>query len=199
MSQVIKPKRRHTSGAPTTSDLVEGEIAVNTHDYSIYVRDDANNIIRVGGVQTPMIEDLDTASHEIKSTTSLDSNLGLPNVVKMGSYIKLKHLSSSSGLEDFTIDADQCEVGKRYMISTTGNTDWGSMGAPGSFYQNTIFTCTATGSGTGRCRVGDDYFGLIAYDPSTEYMVVYNEFDSDATSGTAMRFGWQKLSKGQFN
>ena len=198
MSQIIKPKRRHTTGAPTTSDLVEGEIAVNTHDYSIYVRDDANNIIRVGGVQTPMIEDLDTASHEIKSTTSLDSSLGLPTAVEMGSYIKLKHLSTSA-LQDFTIDADQCEVGKRYMVASVGDTDWGSMGAPGTFFNFTIFTCTATGSGTGRCRVGDDYFGLLAYDPQTNYVVVYNEYDSDTGSGTAMRFGWQKLSKGQFN
>ena len=196
MSQVIKPKRRHTSGAPTTSDLVEGEIAVNTHDYSIYVRDDANNIIRVGGVQTPMIEDLDTASHEIKSTTSLDSSLGLPDVVKMGSYLKLAHVDSTQPTE-FRIDAQYCEVGKRYMIAVVGDTDWTAMGA-GANQVNQIFTCTATGSGTGTCQVGDDYFGIIAYDPGTEYMVVYNEYDSDATSGTAVRFGWQKLSKGQF-
>ena len=196
MSQVIKPKRRHTSGAPTTSDLVEGEIAVNTHDYSIYVRDDANNIIRVGGVQTPMIEDLDTASHEIKSTTSINSNLGLPDVVKMGSYLKLAHVDSTQPTE-FRIDAQYCEVGKRYMIAVVGDTDWTAMGA-GANQVNQIFTCTATGSGTGTCQVGDDYFGIIAYDPGTEYMVVYNEYDSDATSGTAVRFGWQKLSKGQF-
>ncbi len=196
MGQIIKPKRRHTSGAPTTSDLVEGEIAVNTHDYSIYVRDDANNIIRVGGVQTPMLEDLDTASHEIKTTTSINSNLGLPNVVKMGSYFKLPHVDSTQPT-DFRIDAQYCEVGKRYMISFVGDTDWTAMGAAAN-QVNIIFTCTATGSGTGTCQVGDDYFGIIAYDPSTEYMVVYNEYDSDATSGTAIRFGWQQLSKGQF-
>lgn len=196
MPQIIKPKRRHTSGAPTTSDLVEGEIAVNTHDYSIYVRDDANNILRVGGVQTPMLEDLDTASHEIKTTTSINSNLGLPNVVKMGSYFKLPHVDSTHAT-DFRIDAQYCEVGKRYMISVVGDTDWTAMGASANL-TNQIFTCTATGSGTGTCQVGDDYFGIIAYDPNSEYMVVYNEYDSDATSGSAIRFGWQKLSKGQF-
>jgi hypothetical protein len=198
MAQIIKPKRRHTSGAPTTSDLAEGEIAVNTSDYSIYVRDDANNILRVGGVQTPMNQDLDTDQYKIKSTTSLDSNSGLPAAVKMGSYFKLPHVDSTTA-NDFIVDAQYCEVGKRYMISgTVGNTDWVAMGASANFGQ-VIFTCTATGSGTGKAYVGDDYFGIMAYDPSTKYMVVYNDFDSDTSSGTARRFGWQKLSKGQFN
>jgi len=49
MSMVIKPKRKFTAGAPGTSDLVEGEIAVNTADKKLYVRDNANNIIEIGG------------------------------------------------------------------------------------------------------------------------------------------------------
>lgn len=197
MSQVIKPKRRHTSGAPTTSDLEANEIAINTHDFTIYVRDDSNNILRVGGVQTPMNQDLDTDQYEIKTTTSLDSNSGLPAAVKMGSYMKIAHVDSSLA-SDFKINAQYCEVGKRYMISVVGDTDWVAMGASANF-GNIIFTCTATGSGTGTAYVGDDYFGIIAYDPSSKYMVVYNDYDSDTSSGTARRFGWQKLSKGQFN
>ena len=196
MSQIIKPKRRHTSGAPTTSDLEPNEMAINTTDYSIYVRDESNNILRVGGVQTPMNQDLDTAEYEIKTTTSINSNLGLPNVVKMGSYFKLPHVDSTQPT-DFRIDAQYCEVGKRYMIVVVGDTDWTAMGASANL-TNQIFTCTATGSGTGTCQVGDDYFGIIAYDPGTEYMVVYNEYDSNTGSGTAIRFGWQQLSKGQF-
>ena len=43
MAQVIKPKRKFTAGAPTTSDLVEGEIAINTADKKLYIRDNANN------------------------------------------------------------------------------------------------------------------------------------------------------------
>ena len=49
MAQVIKPKRKFTTGAPTTSDLVEGEIAINTADKILYIRDNANNIIEVAG------------------------------------------------------------------------------------------------------------------------------------------------------
>jgi len=49
MPQVLKPKRKFTSGAPGTGDLVEGEIAINTADKKLYVRDNANNIIEIGG------------------------------------------------------------------------------------------------------------------------------------------------------
>ena len=45
---VIKLKRSHSgSSVPTTSDLVAGEIAVNTADKKIYMRDDSNNIVEV--------------------------------------------------------------------------------------------------------------------------------------------------------
>ena len=49
MAMVIKPKRKFTAGAPTTSDIVEGEIAINTADRKLYVRDNSNNIIEIGG------------------------------------------------------------------------------------------------------------------------------------------------------
>jgi hypothetical protein len=46
---IIKPKRKFTAGAPTTSDIAEGEIAINTADKKLYVRDNANNIVEIGG------------------------------------------------------------------------------------------------------------------------------------------------------
>ena len=67
MPQIIKPKRRHTSGAPTTSDLEPNEMAINTADFSIYVRDESNNILRVGGVQTPMTQNLDVNNFDINN------------------------------------------------------------------------------------------------------------------------------------
>tara|TARA_B100001758_G_C18147018_1_gene471990 strand:- start:96 stop:437 length:342 start_codon:yes stop_codon:yes gene_type:complete len=46
MAVVIKPKKSETaSSAPTTSDLAAGEIAVNTADKKIYIRDSSSNII----------------------------------------------------------------------------------------------------------------------------------------------------------
>ena len=46
---IIKPKRKFTAGAPTTSDIAEGEIAINTADKKLYVRDNSNNIVEIGG------------------------------------------------------------------------------------------------------------------------------------------------------
>ena len=47
MATVIKIKKSETSGsAPTTSDLVAGEVALNTADKIAYVRDSSNQIIK---------------------------------------------------------------------------------------------------------------------------------------------------------
>tara|TARA_B110000014_G_scaffold231455_1_gene193527 strand:- start:266 stop:472 length:207 start_codon:yes stop_codon:yes gene_type:complete len=50
MAQTIKLKRKFTSGAPGTDDLVEGEVAINTADQKIYMRDGSNNIVEVASV-----------------------------------------------------------------------------------------------------------------------------------------------------
>jgi len=45
---VIKLKRSETSGSvPTTSDLVVGEVAINTVDKTLYARDSNDAIIKV--------------------------------------------------------------------------------------------------------------------------------------------------------
>ena len=50
MAVAIKPKVSHTaSNEPTTSDLVEGEIAINTADKKLYIRDDSSQIVAIGG------------------------------------------------------------------------------------------------------------------------------------------------------
>ena len=49
MAVDIKLKRSHThSNIPTTSDLAEGEFAVNTYDRKMYMRDGSNEIVTVG-------------------------------------------------------------------------------------------------------------------------------------------------------
>lgn len=50
MAIAIKPLRKFTTGTPTTGDMVEGEIAVNTADQKIWMRDNANNIVEIGNV-----------------------------------------------------------------------------------------------------------------------------------------------------
>ena len=49
MALDLKLKRSHThSSIPSTSDLVEGEFAVNTYDGKMYMRDGSNTIVTVG-------------------------------------------------------------------------------------------------------------------------------------------------------
>ena len=48
MATVIKLKKSETaSSVPTTSNLAVGEVAVNTADQKIYVRDSSDNIVVV--------------------------------------------------------------------------------------------------------------------------------------------------------
>lgn len=48
MAVVIKPKRSEISSTvPTTSDLVVGELAVNTSDKILYIRDSSDTIVSV--------------------------------------------------------------------------------------------------------------------------------------------------------
>ena len=47
---IITPRRRHTDGTtPTTGDIVEGELAINTVNKTIYTRNDSNQIIELSG------------------------------------------------------------------------------------------------------------------------------------------------------
>jgi len=53
MAVDIKLKRSHThSNIPTTSDLAEGEFAVNTYDGKMFMRDGSSNIVTVGSHYT---------------------------------------------------------------------------------------------------------------------------------------------------
>ena len=48
MAVDIKLKRSHThSTIPTTSNLVEGEVAINTHDRKMYMRDGSSNVVTI--------------------------------------------------------------------------------------------------------------------------------------------------------
>tara|TARA_B100000085_G_C18554711_1_gene517268 strand:- start:442 stop:648 length:207 start_codon:yes stop_codon:yes gene_type:complete len=53
VATVIKLKKSETSSSvPTTSDLAVGEVAVNTADKKIYIRDSGNNIVEVANQST---------------------------------------------------------------------------------------------------------------------------------------------------
>jgi len=59
MSHIIKPKRTSSAGVvPTTSNLEEGEIAINLADRKLYVRDTSNNILELTSRTASAIDDV---------------------------------------------------------------------------------------------------------------------------------------------
>lgn len=74
MAIVLKPKRSETaSSVPTTSDLAVGEIAINTADKKLYVKDSANSIQAIGGGVT--VNDGSTSA-DIETISFLDTTFG---------------------------------------------------------------------------------------------------------------------------
>ena len=80
MANVFKPKRSSTaSSVPTTSNLVDGELAVNIPDKQIYIRN-GNEIVELIGVSTSIVGDtspqlggnLDLNSKDITGTGNID-------------------------------------------------------------------------------------------------------------------------------
>ena len=50
MTTIIKPKRSEVAASvPTTSDLSTGEIAINSTDGKMYIKDSGNVIREIGG------------------------------------------------------------------------------------------------------------------------------------------------------
>jgi hypothetical protein len=173
VSQIIKPKRRHTAGVPTTSDLAEGEIAVNTSDYNIYVRDNANNILKIGGVQSPMNEDLDTNNFSFKNTGAATDTAG-PSYVEFETFPRIPRYTNTELQDLVEVDPATCTVGSYYRVDQVGDTNWSLMG--GQSTPGHIFQCTAaapTGT-TGKAGLGPEFDGMLAYDTTTKDVVAYN-------------------------
>jgi len=90
MANVIKPKRSSTSSsAPTTSDLADGEIAVNTADQKIYMRS-GSNIVTVADVSSSsgisnVVED---TTPQLGGNLDLNSNniSGTGNISTTGNF-----------------------------------------------------------------------------------------------------------------
>ena len=76
MAVKIKPLRKFTTGTPSTSDMVEGEIAVNTADKKVFMRDDANNIVEVGAASSLS---LPIGGGTITGALNVDGNATLGN------------------------------------------------------------------------------------------------------------------------
>ena len=73
MAVDIKLKRSHThSSIPTTSDLAEGEFAVNTYDGKMFMRDGSSNIVTVGSHYTTDFESTTKTFYVTVATSTSD-------------------------------------------------------------------------------------------------------------------------------
>jgi len=68
--------------------------------------------------------------------------------------------------------------GTNYTITTLGNTNWASFGAPAGYVVGTLFTATGAGTGTGTCTVPSKLFNMVV----TE---LYGVATASVTNGTS--------------
>lgn len=93
MATVIKPKRSETgSSVPTTSNLAVGEMAVNTADQKIYVRDSADNIVVVAdsaAASAGISDVVDDTTPQLGGDLDLNSNdiTGAGNIAITGTSV----------------------------------------------------------------------------------------------------------------
>ena len=145
MALDIKLKRSHThSNIPTTSDLAEGEFAVNTYDRKLYMRDGSNNIVTVNNEYATDFEaSTKTLYVTVASSTSahVHHGSGSSNKYKINGvfspYLKLipgitykfdQSDSSNSG-HPFRFYLDE----NKSTAFTTGVTTSGTAGSSGAY------------------------------------------------------------------
>ena len=150
MAVDIKLKRSHThSNIPTTSDLSEGEFAINTYDGKMYMRDGSSNIVTVGSHYTTDFEST-TKTFYVTVATKTSSHVhhgnGSSNKYKINGvfspYLKLipgityrfdQSDSSNSG-HPFRFYLDE----NKNTSYTTGVTTNGTAGSSGAYTEIVI-------------------------------------------------------------
>ena len=147
MAVDLKLKRSHThSTIPSTSDLVEGEFAVNTYDGKMYMRDGSNNIVTVGNNYATNYES-STKTFYVTVATSAAAHVhhgsGSSNKYKIngvfspflklipGITYKFDQGDSSNANHPFRFYLDESK-GTAY---TTGVTTSGTPGSSGAYTQ----------------------------------------------------------------
>jgi len=117
MAVVLKPKRSETgSSVPTTSDLAVGEIAINTADQKLYIRDSSNNIKSIGGGLN--VTDTDTTVSASSTIQFNDTSTALMTVTDGG---------SGTSTVAVTINADQDYGLITDSVGVGNNLDYGSL------------------------------------------------------------------------
>jgi hypothetical protein len=101
---VIKLKRSETgSSVPTTSDLAVGEVALNTVDQKIYVRDSSNNIITVANYSTGSGASI--ALNDLSDVSTANVSAGQVLTAQAGSPTTYAFETPATAVDDSFINA----------------------------------------------------------------------------------------------
>lgn len=117
MAIVLKPKRSETaSSTPTTSDISVGEIAINTADKKLYIRDSGDNIQAIGGGVTVTDTDSTASVETIKFADTIDGLFSIDTTSESGTAIVTMNINAD---QDYGSIADS--------VGSGNNLDYGGL------------------------------------------------------------------------
>ena len=154
MSLDIKLKRSHThSNIPSTSDLTEGEFAVNTYDRKMYMRDGSSNIVTVANHYATDFESATKVLYVTVATKDANhpyNGVGSSNGYKInGVFSPYLHLIPRNTYRFDQSDSSNSGHPLRFYLDsskttayTTGVTTSGTPGSSGAYTQIVVSDAT---------------------------------------------------------